>query len=281
MDETLAVGVGKRLGDLPHDVQACGDAQALTVAGQIVVQPDGVGVVVEHQGRTQFVLAVVVRAQNAGVLDLFEKLELTLGSPRDHLARLGRCRLGDRVDAHAADHAEGNVGGLPVLVARAFKEQLLQLVVAHLARALRLTDAGFIQSPRDRSRDLAVDARAPGVVVLGRRQVSERAHHVRDARLSCERFVAHAYSVARPRIELAAQLVGGQEDQGFEERTVKGAERPLAAEQRGQLLGLAVGEQQRVVLGERAALVRPRPGACVALQVARSALDLDQEEALG
>jgi hypothetical protein len=47
-------------------------------------------------------------------------------------------------------------------------------------------------------------------------------------------------------------------------------------EQRFQLLGFAIGQQQRIVFGEVPSLLRPRPGTSIPRDAAGSALDLHQ-----
>jgi hypothetical protein len=112
---------------------------------EVVVEADGVGVVLEDEGRPQLVLGVVHGLEDARVLDAFQDLELALGSPRQGLA--GARRLGgDGIESDAADKpGEGNVLGLPVLVAGAIEEHADQLVVPHAALALACRGAAYPQ----------------------------------------------------------------------------------------------------------------------------------------
>src|SRR5262245_41139775 len=64
-----------------------------------------------------------------------------------------------RVEAYAALHpGEADVAGLPILVGIAFTEQLLALKVADTTAALRWSDAGLFQRPRDGLRQPSIDA---------------------------------------------------------------------------------------------------------------------------
>ena len=77
-----------------------------------------------------------------------------------------------------------------------------------------------------------------------------------------------------------AVVLGGQEHPRLEEGQPGLLHGAGLAQQADQLLGLAVGKDQRIVVGVAAPVARPGPGARVAIDVARAALDLDQEETL-
>ena len=81
----------------------------------------------------------------------------------------------------------------------------------------------------------------------------------------------------QPRTELQPSIAHDR----LEERKARIADRTLALEEGDQPLGLAIGQEQRVVDKRLAALVFPDPGVRVAIQHAWAALDFDDEEAAG
>ena len=144
VDDLLVVGVADDFGDLADQVEPRVDAQLVLLLGQEVVEPDAERVVLEDQGRAEFMLGEVVGPQDAGMLEGFQELELPQGRPFDGLAVVGRGPGADQVEADAAAGV-GDLGvdGLPVLVAGAFAHELFQDVVADLAVPLRGADAGL------------------------------------------------------------------------------------------------------------------------------------------
>jgi hypothetical protein len=60
---------------------------------------------------------------------------------------------------------------------------------------------------------------------------------------------------------------------------VAATERLLSAEDGGEAFGLSVGERERVVGGDLAALGSPRPAVCITADGSRAGLRLDQDQA--
>jgi hypothetical protein len=81
--------------------------------------------------------------------------------------------------------------------------------------------------------------------------------------------------------ELKLELRMGEEDERLNPRQPDVLRRLLPLEQRGELARLAVGEEERVVIGMDLAVLVPHPGPHISLQGSRPALDLDQVEPLG
>ena len=86
VDDLLVVGEPHHLGDLPQQVEPGLRRQPLPALGQVVVEPDRLGVVLEDHRRPQFVLREAVRPQDARVLEVLQQLELPQGRPLDGLA---------------------------------------------------------------------------------------------------------------------------------------------------------------------------------------------------
>ena len=245
MDDLLAVGVADDLGDLADQVEPGVDAQLVLLLGQEVVEADGQRVVLEDQGRANFVLGEVVGPQDAGVLEGFQELELPQGGPFDRLAVIDRGPAADEVEANAtAGVGDLGVHGLPVLVAGAFAHELLQDVVADLAVPLRGSDTGLLHGLADDPGHGAVmDALGHGIEP-GAVTSHDGGHDPRAGRLVAF-LVLVAETDPQPGVpgQLARKVRGGAEDQGLDERDLALLlERPLPLEQRRQLLGLEVGQ---------------------------------------
>ena len=67
-----------------------------------------------------------------------------------------------------------------------------------------------------------------------------------------------------------------EEDGGFDEGGTHVAQSALVQEQRFQLLGFTIGQQQRIIFAERPSFMRPRPGARIPCDTSWAALDLHQ-----
>ena len=109
-----------------------------------VIKADRLGVVIEDQRRAQLGFLEVTAAQDAGVFDALQHLELTARASGAAFAHLGAQGGGQRVDADAALHrSDGLVLAEPVLIVLAFGEQLLQPVLAYGAVFVGWADTGF------------------------------------------------------------------------------------------------------------------------------------------
>ena len=274
--QALRVGVLQRLGDVADPLQALRDRQVLALLPQQVIEAHGLRVVIEDQRRAEFGLLVVLDLEDARVVDAFENLELAAGLANPRGADLRTRSRGDRVDAHPAVYGvDADVPRFPVLKTGTLGQQLAQPVVAHLAVLVGRADAGFGQGAGDGAslRRVNSDRRAVGDAV-GQR--ADDPGVVRGAGSA-------VLEGGRPgqALEPARQAARRQKDRRFDEGQPElglGDGR-LTAQQAGQTLGLAIGEEERVVDRGRSAVGRPGPAMRIAGQNARAALDLDQEEA--
>src|SRR5882724_13524457 len=84
------------------------------------------------------------------------------------------------------------------------------------------------------------------------------------------RVVAQVHAGARRAEEVTLETRSREEDDSFDEGGTDVAQGALMQEQRFQLFGFAIGQQQRIVFGEVPPLQRPRPGARVTRNAARA-----------
>ena len=278
VDEALAVGVLQRLGEVAHELQPLRQRQARAVVAHQVVEPHRVRVVLEQQRRAEFGVLVVLGLEDAGMLDAFEHLEFPPRLPSPRRAGLRAGRAGHGVDAHAAvDGVDRDVLRGPVLEAVALGQQRAELVVADLAVLVRRADAGFLQGAVDRAGLLRVD-RAGQRERGGGDAAGQRRDDAGVVRRAGAALLEGAQAGAA--VEAAIQAGGRQEHRRLDERQAHLGldDRGLAPQQAGQALGLAVGQDQRVVGGQDTAVGGPGPGVDIAGQRAGPALDLDHEQ---
>jgi hypothetical protein len=119
----------------------------------------------KHKTGAQLVLVVVDGADDAGMLDALQDLELSEGGPCQHLPRLGG--LGrDRVASDAAHKArERDVPGLPVLIPGTVEQQSHEFVVGDALLPFRGADARVLHRPAQRPSDHDVDFSAATTTV--------------------------------------------------------------------------------------------------------------------
>jgi hypothetical protein len=183
------------------------------------------------------------------------------------------------------------VPGLPVLVAGTIQEDADQLVIPDAALALGGPDAGVFHRTAESTGHRGVDdgsAMAAGAElrVGPRAGDSGRRGSPRQRRRDslalgpalCGLGVPDVDAVARGRVQHAIDVEGGEKDYRHDEGHPYLGDGLLALQQGLEAFGLAVRKQERVVRGDRPALVAPRPGAHVALDHPGAALDLDKEE---
>ena len=164
MHDLLVVGEADNLGDLPQQAQLRVDVELVFSLGQKVIEPDAARVVLEDQRRADFVLSVAVGPQDAGMGQRFHELVFPLGGPGGDLAIF----LGGASANHIQPHPPPRLGklhvpGLPVLIIRAFADQLFQQVIADLVAPLRGTNARLLHRLGDHL------GRGAVVVAFGRR----------------------------------------------------------------------------------------------------------------
>lgn len=275
-----------RLSEVADQGKTIEQAQGAAALVEVVVKADLGWVALEHEGRPKLVLVEVHRVHDARVLHRCEELELALGGARDLLA-LERISVGGAVDPHTAMGVfRARVDGGEILVAGSFVEQFLQFEVADFPCALGWPDARLLKRLRYAPGHGLVDATPAesGVLVW-----SDASDHVDDAgepallNLDSVVILTEASdAVPAARIQAAVQFGMRQKDERGNVGELLAAERRLTTEQRLEALGLAVGQQEGVVVAalSRVAGGRATPRAGVAADDARPALDLDEEDAL-
>src|SRR4051794_35425959 len=98
------MGEADHLGDLPHQIEAVVDTEVVLALGEEVVEPDLERVVLEDERRPEFVLGESVDAQDPGMLERLEDLELAERRPLDLLAILLRALAPNMVEPHTPPH---------------------------------------------------------------------------------------------------------------------------------------------------------------------------------
>jgi hypothetical protein len=151
------VRVGHRLAQLPDQVQPLGERQLPETPRHEAVQPERIRIVLEHERRSEFGLAVVENALDALVLQPFQDAGLALGGAREAVPCLRRGGAGVGVDANPALHTRRCVPRGEVLPVVALAEELFEFVVADPASASGRPHAGLFQGPRDLPRCRRID----------------------------------------------------------------------------------------------------------------------------
>ena len=276
--EALRVGVLERFSDVADELQSLGDREIFpdVPVAQPMIQTNRLGIVVEDERGAEFGLFVVLDLQDARVVDAFEDFELAarLANPRGTNLR-ARC-LGYRVDANAPMHrVDADVLGLPILKPLPLGEKLPKAVVAYLLVLVGRADAGLGKCTRDSAGLLRINrfGRAVRDAIRQRADDTRVVYGAGAAVLKCRR-PGQAFKSAgqAARREKDCRLDEGQAHLRLDDGG-------LPAQQAGQALGFAVGEDDRVIDRGRSSIRRPGPAMHVAGQHARTALDLDQEEA--
>ena len=117
MDHLPVVGKTEHFGDLSEHIELHIDTQLVLVLRQEMIEPDGLGIMLEDQRRAKHMLGETFAPHNRRMLERFEKLGFTLRCPLDGSTLLSRRSGAHRVHTHAAfDIGEPGMRGLPVLI---------------------------------------------------------------------------------------------------------------------------------------------------------------------
>ena len=274
--KALGMRVLERLRDVAHELKALGDGEGLAALTQQVVQAHGFRVVIKDQRGPEFGFLVVLDLQDVGMVDAFEDLEFAPRLSNPSGPDLWAGRSGQRVDAHAPVHCvDADVARFPVLKALALSQQLGEPVVAHLAVLVGGTDARLSQATGDGTRLCGVNRRARTVGdAVG--QCAHDAGIIDGARPA----VLERGCLGQP-FKPAGQAGGRQKNRWLDEGKpdLGFCYGRLAAQQAGEPLGLAVGQDDGVVVSVGTAVGGPRPAVRIAPQHAGAAFDFDQEQA--
>ena len=278
VDQVLRMGVAQGIGELPEQVEARIDVELGAPFGEPVIEALGAVAVLEDERRAENVLGVPLGRENALVPNVAQDLVLAPGRTLQRRPLVVRGRLGDGIDPDPCPLAlDRRVEGRPVLVVGAFEQQLVEPVVAHAPGALRRANAGFLHGAADRLGHRPVGLRAD------RRPCAVPGESRDDPGplVAPGAGVAEMHPVAQVLRETAVDILVRQKDVRLQERAGSlPLQRRLAAQERDQLLRLAVRQQQRVVHRLNTTAAAPRPCPLVALHDSGPALDLDEIEAL-
>ncbi len=266
MVDAARVRGAHRLGELAHQRHPAEDVQLLPVPDQVLVQLQGVRVVVEDQCGAGGVPGgeVLLELDDARMLEPAQYRGLAPGGVLDGLAQGCVGAALAEVDPHARGLGQVAVAGKVVRPGGAGVEGLpLQLVRTDLVLGVALADADVLQGRRDLARADRGDAAA-----LVARGLLEHVDQLVDG--------VDAVLVVGGQPD--AEAVVGEAD-SFSDPDPPGAG---LGEQAGQLLGLAVDQVQRVAVGAAVAAGSGLdPGAVLGGDRAVPVLQLDHAGAAG
>ena len=272
------MGESDDLGELPDQVQPLVQPESLVPFGQEMIQPHHQGIMLEDQSRTEFVLRVSLAAKNARMLQRLQQLGLAMSRTFDGVAFVLTGSRSDVVDADATANAlQSCMCRLPVLVTGTFVDQVVEHIVADLAAALGGPNPRLIHRLRDDATGRLVVSVREVLPQAGTFATSNQPHNTR-AVLGVPQYDVVGCGVHQIALQVRCRAEDNRIDPG---NTAVLLRCLLPAQQRPQLLRFRVGQKQRVVdRGRWLAVGLPSPGPRIAAQASRSALDLDQEEAL-
>ena len=277
-----AVGVIECLGELADHLQT-GLQDQLAVPGRHeVVEALPVLAVLEDDRRAgQQLVAVLLGPNDPVVGDALQRQVLAVRGALDGLPLgFGGCSFGE-VDPDPAGvvSGQGGIAGEVVLPGGAGVELLrLQFVGADAADLVQARDAYLLQQPGELFREGRRDTAA----VASRRLVEQARPDAVETGLVFPALAA-VDALALELVEVADEVLRGKEDGRLDARDgepgvqVVGGPLQLASE----LLGLLVGEVERVVDRPGRVAVAEQPGIAVVRRAAGVALDLDEEQATG
>ena len=284
VDHLLVVSEANYLSDLTHEIQPDVDTKCIRSLGKEMVKAYGLGIVLENQGRTEFMLGEAFAAQDSGMLKGLQEFRFTSGCSFDSRAFLIGHIGSQIVNTNSPTYVlQFRVRRLPILVARPLINDLLQDVVADLAMPLRWPNTRLIHCLADglccRPIMLPFGLRVQTATFTS---FDSREDTQAGRRFSVLLPIAQADAESRCALQFALQIRSRAKDESLDER-----ERPfllaslLPIEERTEFLRLRVGQDQWIVGGDQPAICLPRPRAGVTKETAWATLDLDQEEPLG
>ena len=269
--------------NLTQQIQALIDGQLLVGLSQEVIKPKELGVVFKDQCGTKFMLREAFAAQDAGMLECLQQLGFTASGSFDGLAFVERSPGSDVVDTNATTNVfKRRMGRLPVLIPRPFVDQFVKFVVANLTTSLRWSNARLLYRLGNHlSRGAVMSSLRIGVepIALAAFDGCQNARAGRLVSFGCT--IAKTNVVASGALQFTSQVRSRAEHNRFDERNLPLAlARFLPLQKKSKLLGLGIGELVRVIDRRQLAVGFPSPSSGITAKSPRSALDLDEKEAL-
>jgi hypothetical protein len=146
MGHLPGMGVGDRLAELAHQLDAGIEAETIETSWSPQIQPLLTVDPLEEQGGTPFRLHQIERLRNAVVAEVLNHPELAFGLAAEALLLLGGRGGAGQVDAHPAGRADPGAGGGEVLPAGPLVEEIAELPVAGPAAPVRRAEPSLVES---------------------------------------------------------------------------------------------------------------------------------------
>ena len=135
--QVLPMGIADGLGDLPQEMDAGIDIEVGGVLGEPVIETLCAVPMLEDERRAEYVFGIRLGRENPFVLNVAQDLVLASGRTLERRPLVVGGPVGNAVDPDTRLLAlDRRVAGCPILVARTFQQQLVELVVAHPTDAL-------------------------------------------------------------------------------------------------------------------------------------------------
>ena len=154
----MAVRGLQRLGNRTDQFQPLPEIQGIGMGADVMIEALLRGIMIKNEGGALFAVDEVGRPQDARMPYAFQEPEFPPGRIGEGFALFGAQRPPGRVEPDPTlDIAQRYMPGEPVLMEVGFRQQLLQLVIAYPATALRRTNAHRFQCAVDRCGQVPID----------------------------------------------------------------------------------------------------------------------------
>jgi len=224
MEDLLLVRETECFGELANEVDPLRQIERRAAAAEEVIQADRLGIVLEDDGTAEIMLVTILDAQDTGVSQVLEELELPDRGSLQRQSFFVRRPLASQVDPDATDRVgDLDMDGMPILIAGPFVDQPLQTIVADDSAAMRFAHPRFLHRLGDDAQGAGreMDARVqvvPFEVPLHQRGENARFHEGEDRIAEgIERVAPTDLDSAVPS-QLKIEPLGRKEDQRLNER---------------------------------------------------------------